>query len=312
MTLAVCDAARTAACLPFGPLVDALAVAAREAAEGRILSPARLAVPLRECGVMLSMPAAADDIAIHKLVNVCPGNRERDLPTIQGQVVAYDPGSGEALVSLDGPTVTGRRTAGITMLGARTFLAAAPREVLLYGIGTQAAHHLDALAELYPEARVRVKARSVERAAAFCARWRESLPGIEPFGEAPVPDSVDLVIAVTTSATPVYHEAARAGRLVVGVGVFTADRAEIAARTVNGSALFVDDPDGAHHEAGDLILAGVDWARVGSLAGAIVEAEQAGGRAAAGQPVLFKSVGCAAWDLAAGRVALATRARAQG
>ncbi|CAG9200821.1 hypothetical protein BGLA2_1480001 [Burkholderia gladioli] len=28
--------------------------------------------------------------------------------------------------------------------------------------------------------------------------------------------------------------------------------------------------------------------------------------------MLFKSVGCAAWDLAAGRVALATRARAQG
>lgn len=291
MTLAVCNAAQTAACLPFGPLVEALAV------------------PLREGGVMLSMPAAADDIAIHKLVNVCPSNRERDLP-IHGQVVAYDPGSGEARISLDGPTVTGRRTAGITMLGARTFLAAAPRDVLLYGIGTQAAHHLDALAELYPEARVRVKARSVERAAAFCARWRERLPGIEAFGEAPVPDSVDLVIAATTSATPVYHEAARVERLVVGVGVFTADRAEIAAQTVHGSALFVDDPDGAHHEAGDLILAGVDWARVASLAAAIVEAEQAGGRAAAGQPVLFKSVGCAAWDLAAGRVALASRDRA--
>ncbi|MEX3613360.1 MAG: DUF2252 family protein, partial [Burkholderia gladioli] len=105
--------------------------------------------------------------------------------------------------------------------------------------------------------------------------------------------SSDLPGIVTARIIEQVHEGscmARVGRLVVGVGVFTADRAEIAARTVNGSALFVDDPDGAHHEAGDLILAGVDWARVGSLAGAIVAAKQAGRRAAAGQPVLFKSV----------------------
>ena len=39
---------------------------------------------------MLSMPASAADIAIHKLVNVCPGNGALGLPTIHGQVSAYE------------------------------------------------------------------------------------------------------------------------------------------------------------------------------------------------------------------------------
>ena len=64
-------------------------------------------------------------------------------------------------------------------------------------------------------------------------------------------------------------------------------------------ALFVDDEAGARHEAGDFIQAGVDWARVGGIAAVV-------GNAAllpADQAIVFKSVGCAAWDLAACRVA---------
>jgi 1-piperideine-2-carboxylate/1-pyrroline-2-carboxylate reductase [NAD(P)H] len=59
----------------------------------------------------------------------------------------------------------------------------------------------------------------------------------------------------------------------------------------------VDDPVGAKHEAGDLIQAGVDWRAVSPLAKAL------NGEFSTTNPVLFKSVGCAAWDLAACRVA---------
>ncbi|AGK50648.1 ornithine cyclodeaminase/mu-crystallin family protein [Burkholderia thailandensis MSMB121] len=319
MTTAVFDAAQTARVTPFAGLVDALRAAALDAAAGRIASPARLVVPLNEGGVMLSMPASAPDLAIHKLVTVCPRNRGGDLPTIQGQVSVVDPTTGAPLFALDGPTVTGRRTAAVTLLAIRTFLATAPRDVLLIGAGTQAAHHVDALAALFPGVRVRVKARAAARAAAFCERLRTVLPTLEPLGGDALPDTLDAVITSTTSATPVYDEAARAGRLVVGVGAFTPDAAEVGARTIAGSALYVDDPAGARHEAGDLIVAGVDWARVRSLADALRAQDEA--RAAAtvpasastststgpapGAPVFFKSVGCAAWDLAACRVARA-------
>lgn len=305
MTIPFFDAEATAGLTPFPALVDALGQACLDAARGEIASPARLVVPLNRGGIMLSMPAAARDLAIHKLVTVCPANRERALPTIHGQVSVSDPDTGEALLTLDGPTVTGRRTAAVTLLALRTFLSGPPRDVLLIGTGTQAAHHADALAAVYPEARVTVRGSSAERARAFCARHGGRLD-MRPDEGLAIAESVDVVIALTTSRAPVYDEPARADRLVVGVGAFTPEMAEIGARTLQGSALYVDDPEGAPHEAGDFIQAGVDWGRVGALADVLAKrGTPASGADDARMPVVFKSVGCAAWDLAACRVARA-------
>ncbi len=100
-------------------------------AAGRIAIPERLVVPLDEGGVMLSMPATASDLAMHKLVNVGPGNGARNLSTIHSQVTAFDALTGVLQFMLDGPTVTGRRTAAVSMLVIRTLAAHAPREVFV-------------------------------------------------------------------------------------------------------------------------------------------------------------------------------------
>lgn len=174
MTTPVFDAAQTARVTPFAELVDALRTAALDADAGCIESPARLVVPLNEGGVMLSMPASAADLAIHKLVTVCPRNRGGDLPTIQGQVSVVDPATGAPLFALDGPTVTGRRTAAVTLLALRTFVAAAPRDVLLIGTGTQAAHHVEALAALFPGVRPRRRRRFARVCGRCCRRSSRS------------------------------------------------------------------------------------------------------------------------------------------
>uniref|UniRef100_E1TGH6 Ornithine cyclodeaminase/mu-crystallin n=1 Tax=Burkholderia sp. (strain CCGE1003) TaxID=640512 RepID=E1TGH6_BURSG len=295
------DAAATARLTPYAALVDALKRTSIDYAQRRIASPERLGVPLNGGGILLSMPASASDLAIHKLVNVCPDNGLRGLPTIHGQVMAFDADTGETLFILDGPTVTGRRTAAMSMLGVRTFAAAAPREFLLIGTGTQALNHLEAIGDLYPQARVWVKGSTPARAEAFCAAHRGKAFELRPLTQpdAALPDSIDTVIALTTSRQAVYDEAARAGRLVIGVGAFTPEMVEIGARTLAGSALFVDDMAGAKHEAGDFIQAGVDWSGVRGIASVLDNAAWAPSQT----PVVFKSVGCAAWDLAACRVA---------
>lgn len=290
------DAQASAAVLDYPSLVQVLRETVVEYGAGRIVSPERLVVPMQAGGVMLSMPSSAADLAIHKLVNVCPANRARGLPTIHGEVVACDPLSGEMLFVLDGPTVTGRRTAAVTVLGVTTLLGHAPKEIVIIGTGKQAANHVEALATLFPQARLWVKGRSGESTRNFVERQRSLAPNLEGLGGG-VPESADVVIAATTSKTPVYDELARAGRLVVGVGAFTPDAAEISKQTVDSSCIVVDDPAGAKHEAGDLIQADIDWSRVNSLAQAIV------GPFKPNAPVFFKSVGCAAWDLAACRVA---------
>ena len=308
MTMQFFDAEETSRLTPFASLVDALAQACAQAARGEIVAPARLVVPLNDGGIMLSMPAAARDLAIHKLVNVCPANRQRALPTIHGHLSVCDPDTGEALLALDGPTVTGRRTAAVTLLAMRTFLHAAPREILMIGTGTQAVHHAQALAAVYPETRLIVRGSAPERAHAFCADHGKAMSMRAHDGDV-LADTVDVVITLTTSRVPVYDEPARPDRLVIGVGAFTPEMAEIGPRTIAGSVLYVDDHIGAPHEAGDFIQAGVDWGRVRPLAHALPvgSGTSAAVRASVmpAMPIVFKSVGCAAWDLAACRVARA-------
>ena len=291
------DAAATASLLDYPLLVRVLAETIVEYGAGKVVSPERLAIPMQEGGLMLSMPASAQDIAIHKLVNVCPTNASRQLPTIHGQVIACDAFTGEMLFVLDGPTVTGRRTAAVTALGIRTLHQAPPREIVIIGTGKQAANHAEALAVIFPEAQLRAKGRSQADANEFVARNRAAAPNLTALADDAIPETADVVITLTTSKTPVYTELARTGRLVVGVGAFTPDAAEISSQTVDGSAWVVDDPVGAKHEAGDLIQANVDWNVVSPLAKALA------GDLRTTKPILFKSVGCAAWDLAACRVA---------
>ena len=292
------DRDATARLLPWPDLVDALRTAVVELADGHIRCPARQVEPLQGGGALLSMLATAPDCAIHKLIAVVPDNPARGLPTIAGQMSVVDGATGALRLVLDGATVTARRTAALSMLGISTLLGRPPRHVLLAGTGTQALYHAQALTALYPQALLGVAGRTAEAAVRFCA----SLDGIDArpaLLARPEPD-VDVVITCTTSREPVYTQPAQAGRLIIATGVFHPDAAEIGADTVRASRLYVDDRHGAAHEAGDLIRAGTDWGHVHAIAAAMGHNASADDEA-----VLFKTVGCAAWDLAAARVALA-------
>lgn len=294
-SLPIYTAEQTAALLPFPALIDSLARTMRDYEAGSIHSPERMVVPFNSA-VLLSMPAIADDIVVHKLITVQPANSARGLPAIHGLVTAFDSSTGVPLFVLDGPEVTGRRTAAVSMLGLRTLGPKQVHHVVLYGTGTQARYHLQALADGYPGCTVHIKARTLASAEAFCAQHTALPLQLLPMDET-LPESIDAVITATTSLQALYDEPALAGRLVIGVGAFRPEMAEIGTTTLAGSSVYVDDPVGAPHEAGDLMQAGVDWSQVRSLASALDQPPTAS------QPMVFKSVGTAAWDLAACRLA---------
>jgi 1-piperideine-2-carboxylate/1-pyrroline-2-carboxylate reductase [NAD(P)H] len=87
--------------------------------------------------------------------------------------------------------------------------------------------------------------------------------------------------------------------LAIGVGAFKLDMVEFPAALLRQRAIVVDHLAGAQHEAADLIQAGIGWSKVRDLSG------MAGVRHAGVTPVL-KTVGHAAWDLAAARVAVSS------
>lgn len=302
----ILDQSRTAAALPFSKLVPALAQAARELAGGAIRAPERQVVPIDGASVLLSMPAIGADLGVTKLITVHADNAAHGLPVIQGEVIVFDTATGRRLAILDGPTVTARRTAAMTLLGIETLAPNRPGSALLIGTGVQAAAHADALVEYFGVSQLWVSARNAAGVDAFCTHLQARHPQlvVRPLAadalQREVPET-DVVIALTTSKTPVIPATIASHTLAIGVGAFKPDMAEFPPELLRARRIVVDDLAGAKHEAGDLIQARVDWNTVVDIAAALTRPPERTTPA----PV-FKTVGQAAWDLAAARVAVST------
>jgi 1-piperideine-2-carboxylate/1-pyrroline-2-carboxylate reductase [NAD(P)H] len=300
----ILNAEQTARVLPCDKLVPAVAQAAQQLASGEIRAPERLVVGMEGSGVLLCMPAIANDVSVTKLITVHGDNARHGLPAIQGEVIVFDTESGRRLALLDGPTVTARRTAAVTLRGIQLLAPAVPTSALLIGTGVQAAAHADALASFFGIRRFRIASRNEEPAKAFCSALAARHPGISADAVA-IADlasacqDVDLVIALTTSTTPVIPARLPPQTMAIGVGAFKPEMAELPAELLHARRIVVDHLAGAKHEAGDLLRAQIDWSKVQDLAAATPGSAHTGGLV----PVL-KTVGHAAWDLAAARVAI--------
>jgi 1-piperideine-2-carboxylate/1-pyrroline-2-carboxylate reductase [NAD(P)H] len=277
-------------------VMEEIKKACLELNDGVISSPERMVVQRPNAGVLLSMPATAPDISSHKLVNVEPSNSQRGLPTIHGLVTVFDTETGKPICLLDGPEVTGARTAAVSMIGIETFLDNTPKKVLIIGTGAQAQYHIRALNDVYPDAEIYVRGIDKESAEDFC-KSNEGNSHLIACDPDYIPEDVDVVILLTTSTKPIYNFSGKSGRLIIGVGAFKPEMAEIGKETLFSSNVFVDDFAGAKEEAGDLIQANVDWSSVKGLALALTS------KVDKKEPFVFKTVGTGAWDLAASRVA---------
>lgn len=303
--LKVLDSQQTRERLPYPGLARAIeAIMARD----DVVAPLRSTMPIGQGGQLLVMPASDDEIGMTKIVTVHPDNPSIDRPTIQGELIVFDTQTGRRYGVLDGAVVSGRRTAALSLLAAQ-YLAASPNApVLIVGAGTQAQTHLDAFIDGLGTQRVYICSRSPDPAHALAehARRRGLSATVVDRPEAAL-DEARVIATVTTSSYPVLPERLPAGSFVAAVGAFRPEMAELPPRLIENSAVVVDNLDGAHEEAGDLIQAheaGVlDWQAVHALADII-----AGGSRLVGDSIVFKSVGTARWDLAAARMAFRVEA----
>lgn len=299
----ILDAQQTHLALPFAQLVPAVARAARELASGELLSPERLVVTAGS-GSLLCMPAVASDIGIAKLITVHPENAARGMAAIQGELIAFEAATGRRLLMLDGATVTARRTAAVTILGIETLLRRAPASAMLIGTGAQAWMHALALVDYMNVRKFWIAGQELSEAQRFVAKLRAEVLDVSATALAadtlpPTGMGEDVVIALTTSKTPVVPARLPATTLAIGVGAFRPDMAELPAQLLHERCIVVDYLHGARSEAGDLLQANVNWRDVIELSSMLDrDAAQLGA-----MPV-FKTVGHASWDLAAARVAL--------
>jgi 1-piperideine-2-carboxylate/1-pyrroline-2-carboxylate reductase [NAD(P)H] len=298
----ILDANQTAAHLPYPDLADSIREVALAGSSDELRAPPRIVLPLSEGGVLLVMPASDPELAITKLVTVHPENPERDLPTIQGEVVVMDATTGERLGLLDGSVVTARRTAALSMLAARVLAPRPEGPLLIVGAGTQGRAHLEAFSEGLGVSRVFVSSRSSKSAISLAGHARSlGLEAEEVEGPEEVLDDVSLVVTATTSPEPVLPGEIPEGVFVAAVGSFEPEAAELSPALISASQVFVDTMEGAKEEAGDLIQAqqagAFSWEDATALEDALRLSDRPQGT------IIFKSVGDAIWDLAAARTA---------
>lgn len=296
----ILDAQQTAARLDYTELADSIREVMVRRRNGELEAPPRLVLPLSEGGTLLVMPAADEEIAITKLVTVHPENARRDLPTIQGEVIVAEAGTGVRLGLLEGSTVTARRTAALSLLAAQTLARRPEGPLLIVGAGTQGRAHLEAFRDGLGISKVFLVSRTEERTRSL-AEHAQSL-GIEveiSTSVEQVLDEANLIVTATTSREPILPENIPADTFVAAVGAFNPEMAELQPSLLSRSSVVVDTLEGVKEEAGDLIQAqkagAFGWEDSVQLEDALLWTSLPDG------PIVFKSVGHALWDLAAAR-----------
>ena len=301
MKPALFDARETARRLPYAALVEQLRAVLLDAG---VQVPERLVQPLAGGGSLFVMPASDASVAITKLITFTPANAGTRRAVIQGDVVVFDVATGERRLVLDGPTVTARRTAAVSLLAAQLLAPNKQGPLLIVGAGAQGRAHLDAFAQGLQLREVLVASRSAASANDLAEFGRSLGLQAQAVGDPnQVLDQCPLVVTCTPADGVVLRATPRSDAFIAAVGAFTPKMVEldpgVCRHCADHGSIVVDTAD-AVHEAGDLIQAGLDVASFATLRD-IVQ----GTVGKAGGPILFKSCGWAGWDLAAARVAAA-------
>lgn len=232
-------------------------------------------------------------------------------------VYAFDAQNGKLDAVIEADRMGMMRTGAAGGVAAKWLSREDSKIVGLFGSGWQAEGQLEALAVVRKLERVKVFSRTAEKVARFCAKMAKKL-SIDVVPAASAEDAVrgsDIVVTITTSATPVFDgEWLAPGTHVNAAGSNSLLRREIDEATVRkADPVVVDSRPSAMKEAGDLLPA-LEKGRLHS--GMLVElgeviAGTRAGRTKAEQVTLFESQGMAIQDLAIA-AEMSRLARAQG
>jgi alanine dehydrogenase len=306
--------------LPMTDLIETMQRALVEFSAGRVQQPLRSVLQVGPAhaffGVMPAFIPASGALGT-KLVTVFGSNAEVGLPSHLATIVMLDPATGQLLAVMDGRYITEARTAAVSAVSANLLARANAATLALIGSGVQARSHLEAVAVVRPLREVRVWSPRSESRQRFISE-------MQPHSKAPIVNAAsardavtgaDLVVLATASRDPVVtSEWIEAGTHICAVGACRPDQREMDSALVKRGRVFVDSRTAAMAEAGDLVIpikegtfdAGHIVGELGALAAGGVT-----GRTSNDQVTIFKSLGLAVEDVAAGDLVLA-RAKAHG
>ncbi|HEU4480812.1 MAG TPA: ornithine cyclodeaminase family protein, partial [Actinomycetota bacterium] len=165
MTLPFLDRSELRELLPMSAAIDAL----ERAFSASPSAPPRANHSL-DNGQLLVMPAWSEVGVGVKLVTVAPENPDRGLPLIQGLYLLFDPDDLRPRGLIDGAALTELRTGAVSGVATRRLARGGSSHLVVFGSGTQASAHVEAMVAVLDIRRVTVVAHREEEA--FLERCR--------------------------------------------------------------------------------------------------------------------------------------------
>jgi ornithine cyclodeaminase len=311
LTISAADVDRA---LTFPSLVETLRTAFREGAVQPVRHHHTVERPDGAASTLLLMPAWTDFNAAGssanghigvKIVTVSPDNNAIGKPAVMGLYLLLNGTTGEPEALIDGQRLTQWRTACASALAASYLAREDASHLLVIGAGALSPFLAKAHSAVRPIKTIRIWNRTEANAEKVAAQLRaEGLPAEAVTDLDTELGKADIVSSATISTSPLVKGALlKPGTHVDLVGGFTPDMRESDDDAISRATVYVDTRAGATKEAGDIVqpLASGLLKPEGIVADLheLARGEKTG-RTSASQITLFKSVGAALEDLAAG------------
>lgn len=308
------SAAEVDRALTFPGLVETLRTAFRDGAIQPVRHHHAVERPTGAASTLLLMPAWTDfnapgvggngHIGV-KIVTVSPDNNAVGKPAVMGLYLLLDGTTGEPQALIDGQRLTQWRTACASALAASYLAREDASRLLIVGAGAVAQFLARAHAAVRPIRQISIWNRTPAKAEAVAAELRaEGFDATVSHNLDAAITAADIVSCATISTTPLIKGVLlRPGTHVDLVGAFTPDMRESDDEAIARARVYVDTRAGAMKEAGDIVQPLVSGAlKAEDIVGDLHELArgQKPGRQNADEITLFKSVGAALEDLAAG------------
>jgi ornithine cyclodeaminase len=300
--------------LTFPGLVETLRAAFRDGAVQPVRHHHGVERPDGAASTLLLMPAWTDFNAAGtskdghigvKIVTVSPDNNAIGKPAVMGLYLLLDGRTGEPQALIDGQRLTQWRTACASALAASYLAREDASRLLVIGAGALSPFLAQAHAAVRPLKKIRIWNRTPANAgkvvAGLVARGLPAEAAADLDAELA---QADIVSSATISTTPLVRgKLLKPGAHVDLVGGFTPDMREADDEAIRRARVYVDTRAGATKEAGDIVqplASGV--LKPDAIVADLAELARGGkrGRESAAEITLFKSVGAALEDLAAG------------
>ena len=260
--------------LAIAPLIDGMAEAlkALSTPNSGIVQPLRTVHEVPGCnegeaGLLFMKPVFTPEVIATKLITQMPANAARGLPTMLATLLVMERRTGVPLALLDATWLTNLRTAAVSAVMARAWLAVrsskSPIKLTILGSGALARTHVLALRAVAEIAETHIWSRSSANREA-CAH---EVGGIACDSAQAAIEGADLIVTVTTSATPVLQGAwLKLGALVCAIGAPRPAWRELDDAAMRAGIVVADRADSAREEAGDIRLSGAPvFAEIGEI-----------------------------------------------